>query len=40
LIPLGQTIVAPLGAAETAKTPAAARPAKGASHLRCKYLVM
>ena len=39
-IPVGQTIVAPAGAADSAIRPAATRPPSGASHLRCEYLVM
>src|SRR5690348_8480034 len=38
--PLGQTIVALEGAAESAMTTAVTRPATGASHLRCEYLAM
>ena len=40
LTPFGQTIVAPVGAADSAITPAATRPAAGANHLRCRYLVI
>ncbi len=39
-IPDGQTIVAPLGTADRAMTPAAMRPPTDASRLRCEYLVM
>jgi hypothetical protein len=40
LIPCGQTIVAPTGEAETDIAPAAIRPPRSASHLRCVCLVM
>jgi hypothetical protein len=38
--PCGQTMVAPVGTADSANTPAATRPPAGASHLRCEYLVI
>jgi hypothetical protein len=38
-IPVGQTIVALDGAADRIRTPAATKPPRAGSHLRCEYLI-